>query len=920
MTASLLSTKFYIPRARANAVSRLRLIDKLLAGVSQAGHLALLSGPAGFGKTTLLSEFVAQLKRPVAWVSLDEGDNDPIRFWTYLIAACQTAWPGVGDTALALFHSPQSLPAETVPTILINDLARLGSDLVLILDDYHAIQNQSIHAACAFLLDHLPAGLSVVVATRVDPPWPLARFRAHNQLTELRAADLRFTAEEAAAFLNRSMGLSLSAEAVATLAARTEGWIAGLQLAAIAAAAIQSPLMPASRPGHGDLDNFVQAFAGSHIYVAEYLVEEVLQHQSADVQTFLLQTSILERLNAKLCEAVTGGQDGQALLTTLLRANLFVLPLDDEGQWFRYHHLFADLLQARLRQSVPAETLAALHRRAVVWYEAHGFIIEAVNHALAAKDFEGAARLVEQNSYLVTTRGELVTLLQWIEALPREVSRRHPQILIAGAWALTLAGDFRQVQALLQQMEAQFQSDTPTLGHDELLGNAAAIHAYFSMLAGDYARALELAEQAETLLPESSFQARSILPYTLGSAYRGQGQYEKAAEAFARETQQGEKYQDLLIWTTGATEVVNVARLRGRLREALESGRQALHWLAERGAQPYGSLAKLEVALCEALREQNELAEARRRLTDVIGRMQTWDMPTDRLFAYLALFRIQEAQGDLASARETLHVAQDLNASHPVLQFLARAVGLNEIRLALATHDVTTAARLAEALPTGGAVMIDELERLMLARVRLAQGRAAEAAASLATLVQETEAAGHWGAWLEGLALHACALEAQNDREAALAVLSRALAWGEQEGFVRIFVDEGERMQSLLAALARQPTLAHPTAAPSGAQTAPSPAYLAKLLDSFGASRAPDTALPPSEHETNLVEPLTARELEVLRLIAGGDSNQVIAERLVITVSAVKKHAGNIFSKLNVNSRTQAVARAQQLGLLPAGR
>jgi LuxR family maltose regulon positive regulatory protein len=381
LPVSILSTKFYIPHLRQNGVLRPRLTDILLAGVNRPGTLVMLSGPAGFGKSTLLGEFVAQLKQPVAWLSLDEGDNDPVRFWSYLIAACQSVRPGVGDSALELLKAPQPLPDDAVPTILVNDLAGLDGGLVLVLDDYHVIQNGSIQTALSFLLDHLPDNLHIVLSTRVDPPWPLARFRARNQLIEIRAKDLRFTTEEAAAFLNQVMGLNLSADDVAALETRTEGWIAGLQLAAL------------SMTGRSDIPAFVKAFTGSHAYVAEYLVEEVLQHQPEQVQTFLLETSILERLNASLCESVTGFQDVQAILTTLYRANIFVLPLDDEGLWFRYHHLFADLLQARLRQSLPAETVTTLHTRASQWYERNGFVIEAVNHALAAQGFEAAADL-----------------------------------------------------------------------------------------------------------------------------------------------------------------------------------------------------------------------------------------------------------------------------------------------------------------------------------------------------------------------------------------------------------------------------------------------------------------------------------------------------------------------------------------------
>lgn len=900
MPVSILSSKFYIPHLRENGVLRPRLTDILLAGVNRPGTFVLLSGPAGFGKTTLLSEFVALLRRPVAWVSLDEGDNDPVRFWSYLIGACQSVRPGVGNSALELLNSPQSLPEDAVPTILVNDLAGLDSDLVVILDDYHAIQNESIHAALSFLLDHLPDKLHIVLSTRIDPPWPIARFRARNQLVEVRAHDLRFTTEEAAAFLNQVMGLNLSADDIAALETRTEGWIAGLQLAAL------------SMQGRSDVASFIKAFTGSHVYVAGYLVEEVLQHQSENMQMFLLRTSILGRLNASLCEAITGLQNGQAVLTTLHRANIFLIPLDDEGLWFRYHQLFADLLQARLRQSLPANVITTLHTRASQWYERNGFVIEAVNHALAAQDFEAAADLIQQNASKVTIRGELTTLLQWIEALPADVSRRHPQILISKAWTLTLAGAQPQVEALLQEMEAQIEINGETPEVHEFRGNAAAIRGYFSMLAGDYTRALELTELAETLLPESSVQARSILPYTLGAAYRGQGEYEKAGAAFAHLARIGEVSNELLVWATGETEVVNTRHAQGRLREASETARQALRRMADKGALPFGSLAKLEVALCDVLREQNELDEAYQRVTGVIKRMKAWDMPTDRLFAYLTLTRIQEAQGDLTGAFETLTIAKDLRSAHPVLMALARSVDIYEIRLLMATHDISAAARLMDDLKPGTSKMVNirDQELIMLARVRLAQGRNDEVATILAPLSSDADAGGRSITFLESLALQACALDVQGERDAAVTILIKALTFAEPEGFIRVFVDKGEAMQQLLSAGA------HYLATATDQATIPLKSYITKLLEAFHDTSSHGKAQISKGNTIDLIEPLTSRELEVLQLIAAGDSNQTIADKLVITVSAVKKHTGNIFGKLNVSSRTQAIVRAHQIGLL----
>jgi LuxR family maltose regulon positive regulatory protein len=911
MLVSLLSTKLYIPPRRANVITRPRLIEKLLSGVNRPGSLLLLSGPAGFGKTTLLSEFVAQLKHPVAWVSLDEGDNDPIRFWTYLISGCQLIREGVGQTALGLLRTPQPLSDETIPTILINDLAQLEGSLVLVLDDFQAIQNPAIHTAVAFLLDHLPAGLHLALSTRVDPPFPLARLRARNQLVEIRAQDLRFNVEEALEFLNRTMGLNLSIEEVSALEARTEGWIAGLQLAAL------------SMQRRSDVPAFIQAFTGSHVYIAEYLMEEVLRQQPPEVQSFLLQTSILERLNAELCEAITGRlersnvstfQPVNDILRYLERANLFLIPLDDEGQWYRYHHLFADLLQARLRQSLRVEAISALHQRAAAWYEHNGFAELAVSHTLAAKDFDQAARLVEKYAYQFMTRGELTTCMQWMAALPEDVTRRRPQFVLAKAWALTFAGEFQQVEPLLQQVEVLIRKESDTPAGREMLGSACAMRAFFAMLAGEYERALELAERAESLSPEGSTGARSLLPYTLGTALRGQGQYEKAAQAYAREIQMGERFDDPLIWITGITELINTLRMQGRLREAVETGRKALLRLAERGAAQFGSLAKAEVALCEVLREQNELDEACERVHGAINRMQAWGMPTDRLFAYLVLAHIQESQGDVDGARESLQIAKELRDAHPVLMNLARAVDIYEIRLLLATHNVAAAERLLESLHPGTSriLVLLEQELTILARVRLAQGRPDDATDILSGLASHPGIIERMSAWLEVSVLQACALYAQGNRESAMSVLIKSLALAEPEGFVRVFVDEGEVMQQLLVAIARELATANAQA------SIPLRAYVTNLLDAFSGSLTTGATPRYPDEGAGLVEQLTARELEVLQLIAAGDSNRTIAEKLVITVSAVKKHCANIYGKLSVNSRTQAVARARQIGLLSA--
>ncbi|HEX7568553.1 MAG TPA: AAA family ATPase, partial [Anaerolineaceae bacterium] len=520
MSVSLLSTKLYILPARLNAIARSRLTEKLLTSLNQPGSFVLLSGPAGFGKTTLLSEFVAGLRWPVAWVSLDEGDNDPIRFWTYLITACQSILEDVGKSALELFSTPQPLPEDTVPTILINDLAMQNRSVVLVLDDYHEIKNSSIHASLLFLLEHLPHNLHIIVSTRTDPPWPLARFRARNQLVEVRAQDMRFTTEEAASFLNQLMGLNLSTANVAALEERTEGWVAGLQLAAL------------SMKGHSDIASFVTAFTGSHVYIAEYLIEEVLKRQPEDVQGFLLKTSILEHLNAGLCEAVTGCEDGQSVLMALYRANLFLFPLDDEQKWYRYHRLFADLLAYRLKQTLPAKEILKLHSLASAWLAQNDLLDEAIHHALVGKDYERAILLVERVARTMMFTGRVNDLRKWLEALPEASFDAHLYLKIYRTWIDLLQGKMDLSEPALLKMETMLRSLPPSPENNTLLKEMIVILSHWVALAGNTTRAIHLSEEALKFLPEGDQASRARVFSALAISYGSEGDVQKADTAF----------------------------------------------------------------------------------------------------------------------------------------------------------------------------------------------------------------------------------------------------------------------------------------------------------------------------------------------------------------------------------------------------
>src|SRR5918998_2391608 len=438
MATPILATKLYIPPRRPNVVLRSRLLDRLNAGLHR--KLTLVSAPAGFGKTTLASAWAATYVRPVAWLSLDEGDSDPARFLTYLVAALQTIAPAIGAGLLGVLQSPQPPPAESLLTALLNEIATIPDDVVLVLDDYHVVDARPVDDALTFLLEHLPPQLHLVITTREDPQLPLARFRVRGQMTELRAADLRFTAAEAAEFLNRVMGLDLAAADIAALDERTEGWIAGLQLAAL------------SMQGHQDVPGFIRAFAGDNRYIVDYLVEEVLERQPAGVRSFLLQTAILDRLHGSLCDAITGQVDGKLRLEVLERGNFFVVPLDDQRHWYRYHHLFAEVLSAHLRTEQP-EQIASLHRRASVWYEQHGSAVDAIHHALTAEDFARAADLLELAVPAMSSGRQETTVLGWLKSLPDELIRCRPVLSAVYAHVLLDSGEVEGVDNRLWDAE-----------------------------------------------------------------------------------------------------------------------------------------------------------------------------------------------------------------------------------------------------------------------------------------------------------------------------------------------------------------------------------------------------------------------------------------------------------------------------------
>jgi LuxR family maltose regulon positive regulatory protein len=948
----LLQTKLYVPRIRRELVSRPRLIERLNAGLN--GCLTLVSAPAGYGKTTLVTQWLNSTKCPSTWLSLDESDNDPTRFLAYFVAALRTVDADIGKGALSALQSPQPPPSEAVLTSLINDVAAIPDRILLVLDDYHLIESSPVDNALTFLLEHLPAQMHLVIATRDDPHLSLARLRARGHLTELRAADLRFAASEAADFLNQVMGLELAAEDIAVLERRTEGWIAGLQLAAI------------SMQGREDTDGLIQSFAGSHRYVLDYLVEEVLEQQSESVQAFLLQTAILDRMTGPLCDAVcfgfaetqssSGGtgvrfgaaespstpegdavrsgltesptdQDiGQATLEMLERANLFIIPLDSERHWYRYHHLFSDLLRQRLRRVHP-EWIPTLYHRASEWYEQNGFADEAIEHALRAKSFERAAYLLEERADVLWGRGEHGKLSSWLVKFPADLIYSRPHLSIFHAWYLFASGDQDAAERYLQTAERALdpsigraaealpedrQDHLSDIDRMKLWGKAAAIRAFMDSYRGDVSGIIQHARQALECLPEQDLPMRSLAAIALGDAHSIKGEMTAAYQARLEATQVCRSIDNTFYLIAANLKLAMTLRALGQLQRTVEVCQQQLE-LAETSGLSQVALVGLSFAIWgEVLAELDDLDRAIDRaqrgveLTEPEGDLAIIG------WSYQCLMRVLFSRGDTTGAEVVVKKVETIARESDVPLWFTNNVAAWQTRIWLARNELEAADQWAKQprLDTDGELnplhelgFLSLVEFTVLARVLIAQERSDEATRLLSRLLEAVEAGEHTSGMVEILMLQALAFQAGGDTDQAVSALERALALAEPGGFIRTFVDEGPPMARLLyEAVAR----------------GIAPAYARRLLAAFPAA-APERADQGETQtpESGLVEPLSDRELEVLELIAEGLTNPEIAARLYLALNTVKSHTRSIYGKLGVNNRTRAASRARALGIVP---
>ena len=904
MNETLLKTKFYIPPVSANAVQREHLIE--LLNQAEAGKLTLVSAPAGFGKTTLVSMWSRQLAHPVTWLSLDEQDNDLARFFAYLLTSFQRLDENIAVEILDDPNSRQSNAYEAILTDLLNELSVIKEKWVVILDDYHLIQTQAIHDAMIFFLDHLPPQLHLVILSRADPPFPLPRLRSRGYLVELRQKELRFTSNETAVYLNESLGLELSARDIEALEDRTEGWIAGLHMAAI------------SLGGHRQDDvskaAFIRAFTGSHRYVLDYLVEEVLEQQSPSIQSFLLNTSPLKRMSGPLCDWILenlepsipqdkGRKNSQEILEDLEAANLFIIPIDDERRWFRYHRLFGDLLKQRLQHKKPS-ALPYLHSRASEWFHKNGFIPEAIDHAIEADEFMRAAELILEVAEKTLMRSEVLTLLRWIESLPVEVSSQSPSLCVYHAWALLFSGySLEAIEGCLQ---------TLNMDAAPVSGEIAGLQALLALFQGNISRVGELSEIAlEKLAPEHAY-LRGFAQWLSGLARLLSGEWEAGHQDLDQLVRLSKATGNVMLAVMVMCNLAEIFVIQGKLHKASATYHQALRIAVDKQGKPLPIAGEAWIGLGEIHREWNDLEIAENSLLRGIEESQKWS-ETGIFEGYIFLAYVKFAQGDQEGTRQALDEAWRLARQFDATELDDQFVAAHEAHFWLLQGNRIAAERWA----AEQGLSVENCRKELTARLDLAtpvshrrrtqehisfvrllyqQGRYKEAISILELLLEISRRWNLVGREIKLDILKAIILQELGKQTEALNLLGKALSMAEAEGFKRVFLDEGEAIVDLLQLAISTDQEAN---------------YAKSLLIVPSTTKTLDKGIPEG-----VIEPLSERELEVLRYLGAGLSNPEIAAELVIAVSTVRSHCKNIYGKLDVHSRLAAVQRAKKLGYL----
>ncbi|GAB4181810.1 MAG: LuxR C-terminal-related transcriptional regulator [Roseiflexaceae bacterium] len=894
MLQPLLTTKLHRPQPRTHVVARAGLIGRLQAGRHR--RLSLIAAPPGFGKTTLASMWVAASTQPAAWLSLDPADSEPLRFVRYVIAALQTTTPTIGAEVMALLDRPQPPPIEALLPLLLNDLAACEHPAMLVLDDYHLIDAPIIDQMLATLIEYLPPRWHVAIATRTEPRLPLARLRARGQLNEVAAADLRLTSTEAGEFLRLVMDLQLSPAEVALLADRTEGWIAGLQLAAL------------SLQQHADIGRFVQAFAGTHRYIADYLVEEVLQHQPEPLRQFLLQTAILERLHGPLCAAVTGQAESQAHLEALERGHFFLVPLDDSRQWYRYHQLFGEVLLAQLQATAP-QLVPALHLRASQWYQQHGLLAEAIRHALAAGDAHRAADLIERSIPAMRQSRQEALLLRWLVTLPADLLRSRPVLSVGMAGAMLAVGELNGIEAHLRSAEEWLEAPAAQRCHmivadpDELPRLPGAIAMYRACVAlatGAIDASVAWATEALELIPADDPLMYGATAGLLSLAAWSRGDLVAARQMFTTSIEHlraAQHFADVLGCMVG---VADLQLIQGQLRAAAQTYEQGLALAMADGVPYMRGIVDMAIGLSEVAYQQNDLERARQ----LLQQSQAWGEPSGlpqspyRWRVAMALVQAASEHYDdalvLLGEAERRYVSDFFPNIRPIAALKVR-IWLAQGRLHEAQAWAYTQGLHAADRPR----FEREYESITLAMVLLASAQSADDHAAvlqlLDRLLESAEAGGRMGSMIDILLVQVCAHHTQGNMAAAVAALEHALRLAEPEGYLRCFLDHGQPIASVLTAAAKHSSVGLP---------------IHRVLAAFGVVEP--SATPP---RSRLIEPLSERERAVLQLLTTDLSGPEIAQRLMVSLNTLRTHTQHIYDKLGAHSRRAAVRRAQELGL-----
>ncbi len=917
MAGGLLQTKLYVPqrligRQRHVLISRPHLIAKLNVGLSR--KLTFISAPAGFGKTTLVASHVAGSKRLAAWLSLDKDDNREERFLRYLIAALQETDQAIGVEAAQLIMASRQAPPEAVLISLINDLDTAGREISLVLDDYHLINSQAVHSAVAFLLDHCPSTFHLVIITRSDPPLPLARLRARGQMVELRAADLRFTEAEAAQFLNDVMGLHLDAGSVSALAARTEGWVASLQLAALA---LQGTL---SMHGREDVNGFIEGFSGTNRYILDYLLEEVMASQPPEIMHFLLKTSILRRLTTPLCDAVLADDEdakrkgggplpdsesrfaGQSASTLeyLERANLFLLPLDNERIWYRYHHLFADMLHARLQQAQP-DVIPLLHIRASAWLEQSGLVTEAIHHLFAAGEIDQAADLIERYgpAYLADSDP---SVLQMADRLPREALLARPKIGLHRAWHCIVRGNIEEALPLLNDLARELAGTEPKPEQRwmQTVNSLALAFLYpqANMPESDPLPDYQLLDE----IPAEEHILRNAADFLYGMTLGRRGELDRAAEFSVKSIKREKTFLGTQTIPTLAPFLTRIYLMQGRLHAAASLCREFLNPIKELDIRLIYTAGSMKIDLGEVLYEWNFLEEAEQHIRAGLEANEIWQNIMTDGFGLVALTRVLLAKGDYAGAMQVVKKFETKLRKHARPREFDENLHTLRVRVQLAGGDLQNPSHWAEQiLLSEDFALHEEYYRLTLARVYLTQGRYGEVEKLLAGTVPPAAVGSQIARQLEFNLLLATAVAGQQRLPEAFELIESCLAMAEPEGYIRAFLDIGEPVRELLAAYLQSSDFGQKL-------------YAQKVLEAFPPI---EKASSPAAQPGGLIEPISERELEVLHIMALGKTNKEIARQLVIAPGTVKAHTASIYRKLDVANRTEAVARARELGILP---